>query len=73
MMKLGGEEGFLFGGALVWKRETYKKKRLLCDQTREKGENLDLSESKRLDNSLERRTGVEPASQPWEGRILPLN
>jgi len=26
MMKLGGEEGFLFGGALVWKRETYKKK-----------------------------------------------
>ena len=72
MMKLGGEEGFLFGGALVWKRETYKK-RLLCARTREKGENLDLSGSKRLDDSLERRTGVEPASQPWEGRILPLN
>ena len=26
VMKLDGEEGFLFGGALVWKRETYKKK-----------------------------------------------
>lgn len=25
-MKLGGEEGFLFGGTLVWKRETHKKK-----------------------------------------------
>lgn len=24
--ELGGEEGFLFGGALVWKREKYKKK-----------------------------------------------
>lgn len=22
--ELGGEEGFLFGGVLVWKRETYK-------------------------------------------------
>lgn len=29
MMKLGGEEGFLFGGALVWKRETYKKKAVM--------------------------------------------
>lgn len=23
---LGGEEGFLFGGVLAWKRETYKEK-----------------------------------------------
>ena len=65
-------------GLFVWwstrleKRNT-QEKRLLCDRTREKGENLDLSESQRLDNFLERRTGVEPASQPWEGRILPLN
>ena len=29
MMKFGGEEGFLFGGALVWKRETYKKKAVM--------------------------------------------
>ena len=65
-------------GLFVWwstrlEKRNIQEKRLLCDRTREKGENLDLSESKRLDNSLERRTGVEPASQPWEGRILPLN
>lgn len=29
MMKLGGEEGFLFGEALVWKKETYKKKAVM--------------------------------------------
>jgi hypothetical protein len=22
---------------------------------------------------LERMAGIEPASQPWEGRVLPLN
>ena len=22
---------------------------------------------------LERDTGIEPVSQPWEGRVLPLN
>lgn len=71
-MKLGGEEGFCLVEHSSGK-EKHTRKRLLCDQTREKGENLDLSGSKRLDNTLERRTGVEPASQPWEGRILPLN
>ena len=65
-------------GLFVWwstrlEKRNIQEKKLLCDRTREKGENLDLSESKRLDHSLERRTGVEPASQPWEGRILPLN
>ena len=65
-------------GLFVWwstrlEKRNIQEKRLLCDRTREKGENLDPSGSKRLDNSLERRTGVEPASQPWEGRILPLN
>ena len=26
-----------------------------------------------LGNLMERATGIEPASQPWEGRVLPLN
>lgn len=25
------------------------------------------------DTPLERVTGIEPVSQPWEGRILPIN
>lgn len=57
---------------MQYETETYKEKgHYVTGQ--EKGENLDLSESQRLHNLKERRTGVEPASQPWEGRILPLN
>ncbi len=28
---------------------------------------------KNLNSQNERVTGIEPVSQPWEGRILPLN
>ena len=64
-------------GLFVWWSTRLEKRNIQekgCYVTgQEKGENLDLSESQRLHNLKERRTGVEPASQPWEGRILPLN
>ena len=32
----------------------------------------ELSSEKPLEN-LERAMGIEPTSQPWQGRVLPLN